>query len=144
MKTGAFFSIGVAVTAIGLALSSPQVLSETSAVATHTNPHYQFVARDNSVETKICIAAGSDNSSALKRKLVNYDHNMRFGVNSISCNGLSLAQFSHKYQAQQSYLFLERHSSIANRVKTKVSIIDLAGNQSFAGGEPIMVMVSAK
>ncbi|QYJ91777.1 MULTISPECIES: DUF3718 domain-containing protein [Shewanella] len=147
MKTGAFVSIGVAVTALGLGLSSQLAVAEEAAAAantsTNTNANYRFVAQDSSAETKICIAAGSDNSSALKRKLVNYDHNMRFGVNSISCNGVSLAQFAHQYQASQSFQFLERHSSIANRVKTKVSITDLASNRS-GGGEPIVVMVSAK
>ncbi|MXR67418.1 DUF3718 domain-containing protein [Shewanella sp. JBTF-M18] len=137
MKTGAFFSIGMAVTALGLVLSAQAIAGDLT-----KETRYQFVAKDSSAETKICIAAGSDNSSALKRKLVNYDHNMRFGVNSISCNGLSLAQFAHQYQALQSFQFLERHSSIANRVKTKVSIIDLA--QKSESGAPIIVMVSAK
>lgn len=77
MKTGAFVSIGVAVTALGLGLSSQLAVGEEAAAAanisTNTNANYRFVAQDSSAETKICIAAGSDNSSALKRKLVNYD-----------------------------------------------------------------------
>ena len=105
---------------------------------------YQFVAGDNNQETKICIAAGSDNQAALKRKLVNYEHNMRFGVNTISCNGMSLAQFSHRYGAWQTHAFLSRHSSIANKVKTQVSITDLAWNELTEEGVPQIVMVSAK
>ncbi|ASJ96733.1 MULTISPECIES: DUF3718 domain-containing protein [Shewanella] len=106
--------------------------------------NYQFVAEDNSLETKICIAAGSDNQASLKRKLVNYEHNMRYGVNTISCNGMSLAQFSHRYEALQTYAFLSRHSSLANKVKTRVSITDLARHQVPEEGAPVMVMVSAK
>lgn len=102
---------------------------------------YVFVAEDGSMETKLCVNAGSDNRPALRRDLGIYHRNIRYTANTVSCNGKSMAQFAHQYGAQSTYALLERFTYSKNKVRPTVTITDLA---KVSGGEIIYVRVSAK
>lgn len=105
---------------------------------------YQFIAGDKSAETKICVAAGNDQRGVLRRKLENYSHNVRLSTNLIDCNGMSLTQFSYKYGALKSFDFLNRFTSMKNRVRQSVTIKDIYSYNGADSTHVVVIRVSAK
>jgi hypothetical protein len=81
----------------------------------------------------------------LRHQLLSDSDSLRYSVNSISCNGLSLAQFSHKYEAWASLAFLNRHSKANNQVLGTVTIGEIAAtNDSYSDDSTVFVYVSAR
>jgi hypothetical protein len=107
--------------------------------------NYLFVAQDKSPETQICISAGSDEMPKLRRQLVNDSDSLRFSINSIYCNGLSLTQFAYRYGAMDAFGFLTPHTRTTNRVEGKVTIQDIsaATDKGQFEDETVLVYVSA-
>ena len=102
---------------------------------------YVFVAEDASIETKLCVNAGSDNRPALRHDLGIYHRNIRYTANTVSCNGKSMAQFAHQYGAQSTYALLERFTYSKNKVRPTVTITDMA---KVSGGDIVYISVSSK
>ncbi len=104
---------------------------------------YQFTAIDKSLETQFCVSIGNNNVEGMKGKLfrMGLGDALRRNINTLTCNGLPLAQFAHKYQAEDTFKYLNTRSSPANRVKSTVTINDLSMTDGNA--EPKMIYVTA-
>ena len=107
-------------------------------VASETN----FIANDNTIETRLCIAAATDDSSTLKSLIRRtYKRHTREVANNFNCNGVSMARFAYDFNAKNTFEYLNRYSHASNRVKQSVIIKDLAANKTKA--MPKTVVVSA-
>ncbi|QSX36390.1 DUF3718 domain-containing protein [Shewanella sedimentimangrovi] len=105
---------------------------------------YVFVANDSSLETKMCIAAGSDNRSALRMRMTSDRANARYHANTIVCNGASLAQFAHQYGAQKTYNYLAPLTKNKYLYDEKVTIKDLTYAEPKGAHQTVYVMVSGQ
>nr|WP_057831272.1 DUF3718 domain-containing protein [Colwellia sp. TT2012] len=87
---------------------------------------YKFVAMDNSIYTKMCVLAGNNEQKALKTALRRHEHSPRSLANTTFCNGLIIANFAYKYQANMTYDYLKKYTHSRHVDKaTKVSIQDV-------------------
>lgn len=109
---------------------------------------YIFKGTDNTIETKLCVTAGQNNSGKLKSAIrkTNVRSSYRV-VNNIECNGMSLAKFAYTYNAMDTFEYLNQRSFLQNKVNTSVTIQDVASNK--VNGEnkstaPKVIYVSAK
>jgi len=94
---------------------------------------YKFVASDNSFATKVCVLAGSDNQPKLRRAKQYSSDNGRLIANSVTCNGLTIASFAKKYNAMNTFNYLNKRTKSSLRIyDTKVEIQDIttAANNS--------------
>lgn len=87
---------------------------------------FEFVAMDNSISTKMCIDAASNNKRALKHKmnLVIKQQSIRYRTFTrvVKCNDQHIALFALTYGANKTFSFLNAHS----KEKFDVGITDLA------------------
>jgi len=94
---------------------------------------YKFVASDNSFATKVCVLAGSDEMSKLRRaKQFSADNGKKI-ANSVRCNGLAISSFAKKYHAMNTFNYLNRLAKPSLRIyDTKVEVQDIttAANNS--------------
>ncbi len=103
-------------------------------VATSTQAvTYKFIAKDNSAETKICVLAGSNEKTKLKRMIRRYSNTNRFTTNPryianyISCNDMVIASFASRYHADDVASYLNRYTLPKNKtMETDVTIKDIA------------------
>ncbi|MBA6390896.1 DUF3718 domain-containing protein [Colwellia sp. BRX10-3] len=93
---------------------------------------YEFIATDSSIETKMCVFAGSNNKDGLKNALrlssrSSAINSKRFAVNSITCNDMVMAHFAHKYDALDTFSYLNHFTSKKDKIPTtSVEIKDIA------------------
>ena len=93
---------------------------------------YEFIATDSSIETKMCVFAGSNNKDGLKNALRfnpgrSAINSKRVAVNSITCNDMVMAHFAHKYNALDTFSYLNRFTSKKDKIPTtSVEIKDIA------------------
>lgn len=87
---------------------------------------YKFIASDNSFATKVCILAGSDNKGKLRRaKQFSFDSG-RTIANTVRCNDMNIASFAKKYNAMNTFNYLNRLTRASIRdYDTKVEVQDL-------------------
>jgi hypothetical protein len=106
--------------------------------------NYQFFAADKSPETQFCVNVGNNDVDTMRQKLrkIGTDEAMRRNVNIVTCNGMSPAQFAHKYKAGDTFKYLNIRSSPSKRVQQSVTISDIAKVDS--NDEPILVYVSTR
>jgi len=107
---------------------------------------YKFVATDDSISTKICVLAGNDNKSMLRKTLKDTSRNNtgNFGrlVNKIHCNDILLANFAHKYDAKTAFNFLKRYTLEKNLAPdTRVIIKDVAFKAPVKQSEEKIILV---
>jgi len=89
--------------------------------------NYKFVAMDNSISTKMCVLAGSNDKTQLKKTMRLSGHNNRFIANNIKCNDMIMVQFANHYGAANTTKHLNRYTRFINRVpETSVTIRDIA------------------
>ncbi len=125
-------------TSIKTGLMTLLLAATQQSVASETN----FIAKDNTIETRLCIAAASDDSSTLKSLIRHsYKRHTREIANNFNCNGVSLARFAYDFDAKNTFEYLNRYSHSSNRVKQSVIIKDLAANKTKK--MPKTVVVSA-
>jgi len=106
---------------------------------------YVFVAMDKSPETKMCISAGSNDRDALKSQLNQTGiSSARANANYVRCNGRSLAQFAHQYDAARTYAYLAPLTWENLRYNERVIIRDISYTAPQAGPEKVYVMVQSK
>ena len=93
---------------------------------------YKFIAADSSIETKTCVFAGNNNKIALKKALRQsikgfaYDGS-RFAANNITCNNMVMAHFAHKYDALNTFSYLNALTNSKDKIPTtSVDIKDIA------------------
>tara|TARA_Y100000034_G_C6877527_1_gene401564 strand:+ start:798 stop:1268 length:471 start_codon:yes stop_codon:yes gene_type:complete len=105
---------------------------------------YEFVAADNKVETQFCVHAGNNNASKMKSLLRQMDIRKRkANINAIQCNDISAAKFAYKYGAADTFNYLNTLSFGRNKVRTSVSIRDVAKLNKDKDLKPIVVEVSS-
>ncbi|MFD2165401.1 DUF3718 domain-containing protein [Thalassotalea euphylliae] len=91
---------------------------------------YKFVAMDSSHETKLCIHAGANQAKKMKVTLRRMGiHERKANINSIRCNDVSPAKFAHEFGANETFNYLNKLSFGKNKVKSSVTIKDVAQNQ---------------
>ncbi|NVK54329.1 MAG: DUF3718 domain-containing protein [Alteromonadaceae bacterium] len=115
-------------------------LSFTSQISAQ---EFQFTAEDKSPETQFCVSVGNNNVESMKGQLfrMGLGDALRRNINTLTCNGLPLAQFAFKYQAEDTFRYLNNRSSPLNRVKSSVTINDIA--MTGTNAEPKVIRVSA-
>lgn len=114
--------------------------SLTSQVSAET---YQFVAENNSAETKLCVSIANNDLDTMRYKLfmMGQGEQVRRNINTLKCNDLSLAKFAYKYNAATTFTYLNERSAPVNRATTKVTINDISKTDK--ADKPILVYVSA-
>jgi len=84
---------------------------------------YKFIAADSSIETKMCVFAASNNKLGLKSSMRFSTRNSsinarKFTVNNILCNDMVMAHFAHKYDALDTFAYLNRFTAKKNKIPT--------------------------
>jgi hypothetical protein len=86
---------------------------------------YVFVPGDNSLGTKICIAAAENNLPKYKRQVrltsVKKVPDYRIIANTLTCNDQNLARFAMQYQANKTAAFINRYSEHEVIIRREVS-----------------------
>jgi hypothetical protein len=76
---------------------------------------FEFVADDHSKQTKLCVAAASNDLVALKRSIRSLRRSphekTQVLVDSVRCNGVTPTRFARQYKAADSLAFLNQHST---------------------------------
>ncbi|QBY04037.1 DUF3718 domain-containing protein [Thalassotalea sp. HSM 43] len=93
-----------------------------------------FVAKDNSIATKLCVHAVSNNLSATKTYLRRVAGNVvrdqgaqvHLATEQIKCNNTNLVEFTAQYGADNTFNYLNRRASSKYRIDNNVEIIDLS------------------
>jgi len=96
-----------------------------------TAAQYVFVAGNNSLETRACIAAAENKLLKFKRtaKLVAPRGNsFRKVVNLLKCNDKSLADFTYQYDADKTLKFIDRFSKHDVLIRREVSEVKRVEN----------------
>ena len=110
---------------------------------------YEFIATDSSIETKMCVVAGSNNKDGLKNALrLNMGssaiNSKRFAVNYITCNDMVMAHFAHKYNALDTFLYLNHFTSKKDKIPTtSVEIKDIAAVLNHKNEDTKIIYVSS-
>lgn len=139
MKTG-YLMLGVSM----LGLSLPTLAER-----------YEFIAGDATTETKICMAAVTDNKRGLKQavkelKAVGISMKreylrMKIVANSLKCNDDYVANFANKYDASNTYQYLNRYTHPSKRLNPTTSIKDItARNESESSNKVIQILVASR
>lgn len=104
---------------------------------------YQFVAADRSLETKICIAAVTNDIKKLKRLISFETHSGAKDIaRSILCNDIIIANFAYEYQASDTVAYLDRYTSREDKkMRTRITIKDITAQ---AQGKPEVLIVAGR
>lgn len=87
---------------------------------------YKFVAGDNSFSTKVCVLAGSDDKARLSRSKGYPNDSGRLIANTVRCNDMTIASFAKKYQAMNTFKYLNGLTKLSLReYDTSVEIQDV-------------------
>lgn len=109
---------------------------------------YKFVAGDNKSTTQLCLAAVTDNTSDLIKKLRILSRrgtalSFRSFVNTIQCNKQFIGNFALQYKAQNAFVYLNQFTNQSNKNRQPdVTIKDLAKNQKTDEDQRIIVLVT--
>jgi len=106
----------------------------------------EFVAGDNTHETKICMAAVNDNTQVMVSKLrmlsIKTALRYRSMINIIECNGQFIGNFTKKYHAENTSAYLAKYTNKRNKKRqSNITIKDLANEQGVNKEENIIVLV---
>ncbi|NMP16036.1 DUF3718 domain-containing protein [Thalassotalea sp. Y01] len=93
-----------------------------------------FVAKDNSIATKLCVHAVNNDVSAMKtylrRNAANSVRDLsgqaRMAASQIKCNNTNLVEFTAQYGADNTFNYLNRRARSKYRIDNNVEIIDLS------------------
>ena len=111
---------------------------------------FTFVAEDSSHQTRLCIAAASDDMKSLKREF----RRLRQGttlrhdsvISSVRCNGESAAKFAQRYGAAETLAYLNRFSDEKYPLQEpNVSLREIVDSeQPSSPSDAIVVRVNSK
>ncbi|TLU66817.1 DUF3718 domain-containing protein [Thalassotalea litorea] len=105
---------------------------------------HEFIAADNSNETKTCISAASDDLSSLKKYVRrSFDNNVRLMSHALKCNDQDINTFAHTFGAQDTSEYLNGKVSSKYRIDDSVQIIDTSAYQPDTQGK-VVIIVSSK
>ena len=110
---------------------------------------YEFIADDNKFTTKICMAAVTDNTEVMVRKLRMLSRRgtaLRFRtfINTIKCNDQYIGHFAKTYNAQNTFAYLDQYTNKWNKKhQANISIIDIVKEQGINKEKAIVVLVAS-
>ena len=83
--------------------------------------NYKFVTNDSNLEARICMLAASNNKLGLKNAMQLYTWGNRVvtervAANNITCNNMVLAHFAHKYNASNTFEYLNDLTERKNKI----------------------------
>lgn len=111
--------------------------------ATSQAAEYEFIAADNSVETKTCVYAAADDLQGLKKQVRrSYDNNVRYMSQLLRCNDQDINTFAHTYGAEGTAGYLNNKVSGKYRIDKSVEIIDISKAESTTQGKITVYVVS--
>jgi hypothetical protein len=103
--------------------------------------NYQFEGVDNSIETKICIAAVTNDKKSLKRKIRMSGAGVRSIARSLMCNEQIVANFAYKYNALETSGYLDRYTPKKYKTnRPSVTIQDITAIH----GKTTVVLIASK
>jgi len=106
---------------------------------------YVFVPGNDSLETKICIAAAENNLMRYKHKVrllsTKKTPTYRVVANTLRCNDTSLAKFALKYDADKTAAFIGRYVDHEVIIRREISAAS-ESSESVADDEIIYVTVN--
>lgn len=114
---------------------------------------YEFIAGDASVETQVCIAAVSDDKLTLRKTVKQLpmarsvyrteQYRMKSVANSLKCNGDYIANFARKYDASETYQYLNRYTRPSNRLTPTTTIKDITARVDNGDDEKVIKVLVA-
>jgi hypothetical protein len=111
------------------------------AMSSNAAVKYQFVLADNSVDSKMCLAAVTNNKDALRRNILRSGVSVRTVAHTLMCNDHIVAKFENKYRASQTFAFLYRYTLKEDKkARPEVTIQDITATQ----GETRIVLIASK
>ncbi|MFT6267255.1 MAG: hypothetical protein ACJAVV_000045 [Alphaproteobacteria bacterium] len=111
---------------------------------------FEFLVKDTSNTTKVCMAAVTDDAELMKRQIKRLSQNgtalsFRTVVNLIQCNKQYIGNFAKKYNAQDTFTYLDKYTNRKNKQRQANFVIkDIAYEQTKGKAKPIVVLVSSK
>jgi len=103
--------------------------------------NYQFEGVDNSIETKICIAAVTNDKKSLKRKIRISGIRVRSIARGLMCNDQIVANFAYKYNALKTSGYLDRYTPKRYKAnRPSVTIQDITAIH----GKTTVVLIASK
>jgi hypothetical protein len=103
--------------------------------------NYKFVALDNSSETKLCIAAGSNDTKSMRKTMRHNKEHIRQVANTVECNNMAIAHFAYRYDADKTFKVLDRASSRKIRKNTPHVIIRDLSAKVRHDDKPVIIYV---
>jgi hypothetical protein len=110
---------------------------------------YKFIATDKSVETKICVLAGSNDKFGLKRvfrqnRRGSVAIDSRFYANHITCNDMVMAHFAYKYDALDTFAYLNGLTNREDKIpNTNVEIKDIVAVSNLTNEKTKIIYVGS-
>lgn len=110
---------------------------------------FEFIAKDNSRTTRVCIAAVTDNTNVMIKGIRRLSQSgtalsFRLFVNTIKCNNQYIGNFAQKYNAQNTFDYLEQYTNRWNKKhRTNTTIKDIVNEQGKEQGKNIVVLVAS-
>lgn len=110
---------------------------------------YEFAAVDNTIETKICIAAVTDNTEVMISNLKKLSQRgtalaFRSFVNGFSCNKQYIGNFAKTYHAENSFAYLDKYTNKWNKKRQgSITVTDIASQQTLEDQGTVVVLVSS-
>ena len=92
---------------------------------------YVFKGTDNSLDTRLCVAAGSNNLRSLKKASRRDVYGIKDITRHLKCNDLDITNFAATYDAYDTTSYLSKMAPKKYKVDLdQVQITDLARNSS--------------
>jgi len=118
------------------------VLSLVFLSTTGNAAKYEFIATDQSIGSQLCVLAGNNNRGKLVRTMKDGGYNIRQVVNTMTCNDMGMAHFAHKYDAGETFSYLNSLSNSKNRIETpSVTIRDITAAVNHQKSAPRIIYV---
>jgi hypothetical protein len=108
----------------------------------------EFIADNNKNTTKVCMAAVTDNTKVMINKLrrLSGGTGLKFltFINLIQCNNQFIGNFALKYNAQNTFAYLDQYTNRRNKNRQGIiTIKDIANEQGKNQDRPIVVLVAS-
>ncbi|MDN3652789.1 DUF3718 domain-containing protein [Thalassotalea ponticola] len=109
-----------------------------------------FVAGDDSLATKLCVSAVTDNLKATKSQIKRLYRDIsaqsqvqtHLAIQNISCNDATLVEFTAQYDANDTFRYLNNKARSKYRIDD-VDIIDLTHASDRASDRGVTIVVTA-
>ena len=110
----------------------------------------RFVANDNKTTTQVCMAAVTDNTEVMIKKIRKLSRrgtalSFRTFVNSIKCNNQYIGNFAKIYNAQNTFAYLDQYTNNSNKKnQSNITIRNIANEQGINKQKTVVVLVASK